>query len=202
MVSLPNHIYLGADKDKWLQFQNFYEEISRYVKSKKPGLKLAAEATLPGIIGPAQEYIKELNRHSDVIGVSYYPMKENGDVKEPAALHQDLDDLVKLYESKPIYLYQFGYPSSKLLKSSPDKQAEFIHEAFKAWDKHAERIIMIDFTWLYDTPEQSIKEISRYYGINTRKFTEFIGTLGLCTHDGKEKPAFKTLQAEARTRGW
>ena len=107
-----------------------------------------------------------------------------------------------LYPNQPIYFYQFGYPSSDYVKSSEARQSQFIQEAFQAWDMHADHILMLDFTWLHDKSPEEVKGFEQYYGFSNRSFAEFLGSLGLRTYEGTDKPAFQTLIREARLRGW
>ncbi len=123
-------ILFGSDKEQWRQFQVFYKEIVSYVRTKRPDLKIAVEATFNGVTGSARSQIRALNQSSDIIGVSYYPLKENGDVKEPSSVRADFDLIESLYPNQPIYFYQFGYPSSDYIKSSEARQSQFIQEAF------------------------------------------------------------------------
>jgi hypothetical protein len=134
--------------------------------------------------------------------VSYYPLEKNGDAKAPSVVRADFDRIVALYPSQPIYFYQFGYPSSDYIQSSEARQAEFIREAFQAWDAHADHILLLDFTWLHDKSPAEVKGYEQYYGFSNRPFAEFLGSLGLRTYDGEDKEAFLTLLAEANARGW
>lgn len=195
-------ILFGADAKQWQQFQAFYKEIAAHVHSKRPDLKIAVEATFNGMTGAAQAQIQALNQYSDIIGVSYYPLAENGDVKDPSVVFADFDRIVSLYPDQPIYFFQFGYPSSEYIHSSEERQAQFIRAAFQAWDAHADRIILLDFTWLHDKSPQEVKDFEKYYGFSNRSFAEFLGSLGLRTYDGRDKSAFQTLIAEAQARGW
>lgn len=194
-------ILFGADQEQWRQFQVFYKEVAAYVKEKRPDLKIAAEGTFNGLTGFARSQIQILNQSSDIIGVSYYPL-ENGNVKDPSTVHADFDLIASLYPDQPICFFQFGYPSSEIIKSSEARQSQFIREAFQAWDAHADHILMLDFTWLHDKSREQVREFEQYYGFSNRPFAEFLGTLGLRTYDGEDKPAFQTLIEEAKARGW
>ena len=190
------------DRESWGEFTAFYAAIVDYVHARHPGLPIASEQTFKGITGPARDLIVALNTHSDRIGVSYYPLDEEGNVQDPAVVHQDMETLVSLYPGETIYFYQFGYPSSRFLNSSEEKQSQFVAESFKAWDAHTDQVKLIDFTWLHDMSPADVQAISNYYGIADRKFTEYIASLGLRTYDGKDKMSFRTLVAEAAARGW
>lgn len=81
---------------------------------------------------------------------------------------------------KPVLVHAIGHPSS------PDEQAQaaFVRSVFVSWDRHADRIPALTFFELDDRP-----------GGTT--------TLGLRRYaDGRGKPAFPVLGAEARARGF
>ena len=48
--------------------------------------------------------------------------------------------------------------------------------------------------------EQS--QLDQGYGLTDKKFTEFLRTLGLRTHDEKDKKALGVIRDEASKRGW
>lgn len=201
-IASEHDIYLGTDAGGWQAFQDFYRRISAYVHSTAPGVAVATELTFAGLTGPMHATALELNATSDVIGVSYYPMAEDGQVREPLEVGPDVDRLVEMYPDKPIVFYQAGYPSSERLGSSEARQAEFIAEIFAAWDRHADRIPMIDFTWLHDASPESVRYFEDFYGLSGGDFHEFLATLGLRTYDGRDKLAFLRLMEEAASRGW
>ena len=60
----------------------------------------------------------------------------------------------------------------------------------------------MNFIWLHDISTAEVNTYKQYYGVNARGFGEYLGTLGLRTHNGEDKQAFKTLQQEAKVRGW
>ena len=117
-------------------------------------------------------------------------------------VHDDIGAVAQLYDGKPVYFLEIGYPSSRYLGSSEKRQAEFVKEVFKAWDQHKAQVRAMNFIWLHDISTAEINTYKQYYGVNARGFGEYLGTLGLRTHNGEDKQAFKTLQQEAAVRGW
>jgi hypothetical protein len=83
-------------------------------------------------------------------------------------------------EGKPIVIHAVGRPSS------PDEQAQaaFVRGVFAAWDRHADRIPVLTFFELDDRPGAATTFGLRRYA------------------DGRGKPAFAVLAAEARARGF
>lgn len=202
-IGSEQDIYFQTDAKQWREFTDFYKQIAKYIHEQKPGVPVTSEFTFEGLTdGGTAQFAKEVNKFSDQIGISYYPMDKDGFAADPKRVHDDFAQITKLYPDKPILFFQFGYPSSEYLQSSPEKQAQFIHESFKAWDKYASRIKLIDFTWLHGFTEQGLQETIDFYGNSDKKFSEFLNTLNLRTYSGQDKPAFVQLRAETSARGW
>jgi hypothetical protein len=186
------------------RYAAFYEAVASYARTKRPGLRVAVEVGLDALVGSTASYYAQLNASSDVIGVSYYPMTPGGDAREIEGIEADFAGLVDRYPSQPIAFYQLGYPSSPLLGSSPEEQARFIREVFRLWDVYAQRIELIDFTFLYDMREADVEYFMHFYGLTGEKAAAFFRTLGLRdpAGAGTDKPAFTELREQVSTRSW
>ena len=197
---------VNNDPKAWKQYETFYKETRAHIKSKYPNLKVGAEATFWGLTGEAtKEHLKRLNRHSDIIGVSYYHVDQNNfKVPDPKEIHSAFKEITALYSGRPIYFHQFGAPYGATLNSSEVKQREFIREAFKAWDTHASQVQLIAFTWLTDASPEDLALYQQYYGLSDRNFVEYLRTLGFRTYPGSgaDRESLRALKAEAKARGW
>lgn len=194
--------YLGADARKWAQYARFFEAAGRHVRRKRPKVPVGAKAMLPGLIGYAKSEMLTVNRHSDVTMATYYPLGDGFRVKHPSVVRNDVKTLIDLYKGKPVYLLEAGYPSSEVLGSSEAKQAQFIREMFETWDTHRSQLKLVNFIWLHDISAAEVTSYTKYYGLSSRGFAEYLGTLGLRTHDGRDKQAFQALREAAKARGW
>ncbi len=203
-IGSESDVYLGKDKALWKSFRVFFAKSSLRAKQLRPGLKVTAEMTYNGITGPMRAEAAAVNKLADLVAVSHYPLNDDFSVQKPQVVSNLFNTICKLYPGRPIAFYQFGYPSSPALGSSEKLQAQFIREAFKAWDQHAKQITLIDFTWLHDTSPDGLKGVQQYYGITDLRFSEFISSLGLRTYAGAgtDKLAYKALCEEAKARGW
>jgi len=56
--------------------------------------------------------------------------------------------------------------------------------------------------WLTDIDPKDVKMYARYYGVRSKGFASYLGTLGLRTYEGEGKEAFRALAEEAERRGW
>jgi hypothetical protein len=145
------------------EYRVFFEAVSDYARltyaqmyPDKPPLDVTVEATHNGLLDPdTRAYYQQLNASSDVIGVSYYPLK-NGLVQDPSVVFQHFADMLDLYPDKNLHFFQLGCPSSyyakdaypeysagdvrPVIESSALLQSDFIQAVFDAWDDHADRI--------------------------------------------------------------
>jgi hypothetical protein len=192
--------YLGTDATLWGQYTLFFREIRDYIKTSHPEIWVTTEGLFDGMMGDAQPFFDAIHEYADGIGVSYYPLDADFGARPPEGVHDDFAALVEAYGDKPIHFFQLGYPSSKLLNSSEELQAQFIREVFAAWDSYAEQIVFIEFTWLHDISSEAVAFNEDYYGFKNEAFAAFLGTLGLRSSSGVDKLAFIALREEAESR--
>ncbi len=195
-------------RDRWEELDRLIQATRTHVRSK-PGwaqVPFSIEATFDGLTNPAtRKQLLRLNRHADLIGVSYYPLKDDR-VLEPEIFESHLEQLFALYPQRRFDFYQFGYPSSERIGGSLEKQRQFVEQAFAEWDAHSDRIRLLTFTWLYDIDSGLADQLRKNVlgELNpTLAFQAFVGSLGLHGRNvGEPKPAFVELQQQLTTRGW
>ena len=244
LEKLPNlrltALVIGSEVDLYLTdpsrrsaWQSFFPAVAEYARNRYRALypgrtppPVGFEVTHKGLLGDQSSYYQGLMTASDLVGVSYYPMDERGQVQPPAQFSADVAALRRLYPDKPLYFFQLGYPSGfdpdplypeldqgyqPSIGSSAAKQADFIDAVFEVWDREAGHIAMIDFTWLHDLSAASVRETATNpaFGGNPDPdplFYEFLRTLGLAGWSGDgavlEKPAWERLREAAAVRGW
>ena len=196
-------VHAWGDSAKWEAWTRFYAASAAHARKAFPGTRIACETTHAALLGPDLERARRLHRHGDVVGVSYYPMARGLEaVRPPGSIHADLDAIVAAIPARPVVFYQIGYPSSPELGSSPARQAAFVEEAFRAWDRHAGRVPMMAFQWMHEAPGPGLDHFAGYYGNHTPAFRAFLGSLGLRSWSGRPKPAWEVLGREARKRGF
>ena len=189
-------------EEEWQAYERFFKEVSDYARSFWPGLKVGTKGMMHGMTGRYRDQFQRINRHADVVMVTYYPLKADFSVHPPQQLHEEFAQLVDLYPDKPIYVMEIGCPSGSGLGSSQAQQADFVTAVFEMWDRYAEHVKFVEFTWLHDQPEHQLDVWEEYYGVTDANFREFLGTLGLRSANGRNKAAFERLIREANTRGW
>ena len=194
--------YLADDVEAWTAYTEFYEAARDHIATIRPDLPVGVKVTHAGLTGPFAAEAARLNRESDLILTTHYPLGEAYQVDDPVNLVDDFGEIVDRYPTRPIRFAELGYPSSSVNGSSEEKQALFVRATFRAWDTYADRITAISFSIMTDRSQASVDEFAAYYGVDEREFTEFIRTLGLRRFDGSEKEAWEALVEESEARGW
>lgn len=203
-VSIGNEVdgWLADDAQKWTQYAHFVAAVSKHIRTSHPQIPIGVKTTWRAIVDTRKSEISAVNRMADAIMVTYYPLTDEFEVRPPTVVGNDLDQLVRIAGDKPVFLLETGYPSGSDNKSSERQQAEFIEAIFTAWDRHADSIRMINFVWLYDMSDSDVETMTKYYAVKSPAFASFLRTLGLKTHSGKDKQAFKSVRKQAQIRGW
>lgn len=126
-LSIGNEVdvYLGMHQ-AWKAYQAFYEDAVAYVHKVAPWIKVGVTSTADGVLRTYPAEVAALNKPSDVFIVTYYPLTEGFDVRSPDAPLADFPRLLAASAGRPLVLQEVGYPASPLLKSSEQKQAEFV----------------------------------------------------------------------------
>ena len=139
---------LGADPEKWSEYETFFTAAADYVRSLRAGTRVGVKIMLNGLTGSAKQFALSINAHSDIILLTYYPIDGGFRVLDPAVVNDAFDEVTGLYPGRPIYFAEIGYQSGTTCGSSQVLQATFVREVFKAWRKHRAQVDLVNFTWL------------------------------------------------------
>jgi hypothetical protein len=120
-------------------------------------------------------------------------------MRSPDAFGGDLDRLLSVAGSKPLYIQEIGYASAERLNSSPAKQAQFVGTVFEALRRQRARVIGATFLFMSDLPKAMVDFFGSYYGSNNGNFKAYLQTLGLHERNGTAKPAWAVVAREAQS---
>jgi len=140
--------------------------------------------------------------------LSYYPNQSDFTVKPPTAVHADVEAIIALYPSMPVFIIETGYQTSASCNSSDEMQKQFVIEMFKLWDDHADKINFMGFLWLTDISDAQVNQYVTDYAASgfpfLNAFKGYLQTTGLRMYSGTgtDKPAYTQLNSELASRGW
>lgn len=196
-------VFAWGSSDRWREWIAFYSAVAPHARERFGGAQISCETTHAAFVGKDLQHLRSMHRHSDVIGVSYYPLSEGlGTVKPLETIRADFALALAAVPDKPLVYYQIGYPSSDKLGGSVELQADFVSRVFEVWDEYADRVRMVNFQWMHETPPYGVDEFSRYYQNDDDNFRAFVGSIGLKSWEGEPKPAWERLRQEAAARGF
>lgn len=191
-----------ASVPEWEAWGRFFQEVAAHARSIRPGLVVGTKITVGGLRGPFAGQASALVDASDAVLTTYYPLASDFRILPPETVGGVFDDLVARFPDRPILFTEIGSSSTQSCGSSEASQAEFVRQAFAAWDRHAARIQLLEFVWMHDISQAQLDIYESYYGVSNRCFLEYLGTLGLKRPDGRDKAAWGALVEEAERRGW
>lgn len=202
-------LYLNAHPEEWAAYTEFFRQTRAHAHSLwGPELPVGAETTYSSLAGAAADEAGALHADADMVVFSYYPLKPDFTMDRPAIIGEVLDDFAERYPGKRLFLEETGYASGKACGGSEQRQAEYVQEVFRAWDRHADRLMCVGFLWMHDLSDAETEGYVQLYGMRGQPgeaaFAAYLQTLGLRSWpgSGRRKPAWDRLAAEASARGW
>jgi hypothetical protein len=194
----------ATDAAKWSAYKTFFDAAAAYARTLRPGVKVGTVVTLAGAKAHP-ELVAPILQNADFLGLTYAPLQVDFTVRPVEGVRADVDAIVALYPTTPLFFRQAGYPSSTDVGSSPDQQAAFVTELFRAWDAHQAQIPLMTFFTMNDYSPQAVTQLAQYYGSSDPKFLAYLGSVGLRTYapaSGTNKPGWDALVRAAAARGW
>ncbi len=187
----------------WADYGIFLSEMTAYLHTIRPSLKVGFTGTLHGLIAQTTTF-DQLLTNVDILGANYYPLNGDFTVKDPVAVFDDIEDLINSYPNASIYMQEVGYQTSVTCNSSEAKQGEFFDNLFCVWDTYSSEIKSMNIVRLNDLSQSSAESSALPYGISDERFIEYLRTLGIRTYpsSGTNKTAFTTIKENLSERGW
>ena len=204
MLAIGNEVdtVFANNPAQFAEYDDFLKQVIPYAKQKRPGVRVGVIVAYAGLTGKDAKEYQKLNARTDVVMLTYYPIKGDFSTKQLPVFEQDLAKVTALYPNRQLYFTEIGYPSSEISGGSEAKQAQFIREMFSVWDKHADTIAGLAYFMMGDLTPASIEQLTKYFSVATKQFKATIGSVGLVTADGREKEALGVFRKEAHERGW
>lgn len=203
--AIGNEVDLVLEGDSaWNDYSSFYQQVSEHFRSGHTGIPVGVKCTvIEGLLGGEADELVSINQYSDVIMLTCYPQTAGFQVLSPETVHDHFGQIQSHFPGDSIWITEIGYQSgSEYCGSSQQKQAQFYHELFCAWDDHMDQFQLVLVNWLHDASSEMISEWEDYYGSSDPGFLEFLSTLGLRNHDHTDKYAWLQVLEETSARGW
>jgi hypothetical protein len=203
-ISLGNEVdtYLSsANPVEWSQYKELIEDARTYIHSLKPNIKVGVTTTFDGATSTQIANVANLNANMDVIILTYYPTGAGFVPRDPSTVGSDMALMVATAAGKPLVMQEWGYPSSTVLLSTEQMQADFITNTFAYWKMYgSDRIPYISF---FKRRDWSTTDCATMTSQSTgQPFYEFMCSLGLINNAGTTpKLAYSSLTTELSNIG-
>jgi hypothetical protein len=200
-ISVGNEVdvYLAANPRTFDAYARFYSDAVSYVHSTLPGVSVGVTGTFEGARGGFAAKLAQLNRSSDVVVLTYYPLGP-GFVPRPASTAgPDIAQMLQIAAGRPLVLQEVGYPSATRLSSSEGAQAEFATQVMSAWHAAGSKIPLLNWFALGDLTAQVCDSFTGYYSLpGDANFAAYLCSLGLRRVDGVPKASWQAFLDAAR----
>lgn len=201
-LSIGNEVdvYLAANPKTFDAYARFYADAVSYVHTTVPGVSVGVTGTFDGSRGGFGSKMAELNRSSDVVVMTYYPLGPRFVPRPPATAGPDVAQMLSIASGRPLVLQEVGYPSAIRLSSSEGAQAEFATQVMAAWHAAGAKIPLLNWFALGDLTAELCDSFTRYYALpGDANFAAYLCSLGLRRSDGVPKASWSAFLAAART---
>ena len=202
-VSLGNEVdvYLGAHRTEMEAYARFVERGRLRLRARFPGLPVGVTTTHDGR-RDRPDLFRRLNRATDAVFLTYYPLGPDFGVRPVADVPADFAHMVRAAGNKPLLLQEVGFPADPLLNSSEEKQAAFVDAVFDQTAKYKAHVGFVNFFLMHDFGSALVDGFVGYYGLpNNARFRAFLATLGLRRANGTPRKAWSRFVARARDWG-
>ncbi len=187
--------YFITHASEWLSYLNLVKDAKNYLKSIRPDVQVAVTTTFEGASIRASDEVAQLNEIADVVALTYYPTDSGFIPRSPESINDDVIKMVALARGKPVVIQEWGYPSSTLLGSSEQQQADFYFNSFIALRRYGPGYFpFISFFKYRDWNTLHVQEITGQSP--GKQFYEFMSSLGVKRNDGTSKPAYRIIESE------
>jgi len=195
ILSLSNEIdiMLQSDSD-WDAFGRFYDAVAPVAAELWPEAVLGATTTAGSALGSQAAEVSAFNIHAGSWFITWYPLDPFFRVLNPGDAMSQLEDIVALTGELPLHLMEVGFPSSELNSSSERLQSEFFENFLRSVHGRGDDIPVTIIEWETDIAAADAAQTADRYGLpDMDAFVAYLASLGLRTHDGNPKAAWRVI---------
>jgi hypothetical protein len=196
MLGYEINEYMNRHPQESGDFIELYRAAAAHVKERVPSIEVSSTLMFSGI-DQLSGRLAALNPQLDFIALTYSPLEADFSVKDHSVLPADFQAMSQVAAGRKVVLQEIGYPSSPVVNSSQDKQADFYRLAFQYLD--ARTFEAANWMVLGDLSDAVTKQYSQFYGLKgASKFEAVLQTMGVFDAQGKPKKSWDIFRQELR----
>lgn len=194
-VAFGNEVdsYFATKLSEWDAYIELIKDARSYLKSLRSDILVGVTTTFDGAHGSQAAQVKSLNSEMDIVPLTYYPIDSNTFVpREASTVSGDFAIMKNISLGKPLILQEWGYPSSTVLASSEQKQADFFTESFNVFNRQSSTVLPLVSIFKYRDWNQAhcTTQTTQAPG---GKFYEFLCSLGVLRNNREAKTAYSAI---------
>jgi hypothetical protein len=190
-------------------YVEFFDEVSREIKSNHPNVKIGNSMSLENIInkgmmsGGSFELTPQLTM-GDFIALSYKPTDTVGDIdRTPQEAMNDFEKSLEIFPSQKLAFFEISWSTSEFVNGNSDDQSQFIKSSLNFFEENESQIEFFTISRLFDKPQgscvsQDIENVSGS-GFTSNSFRleridNYLCNSGLIDKNENAKPAWIQLK--------
>lgn len=189
-IVIGNEVDGYLTEDTYDEFAVFFAAASDIAHRLAPEVPVGTSMTWAGLRDDPQA--QSLANLGDVWMINHYPLTPEFQTQDPRNTVAALSDMTALAGRKAVFLTETGYPSGGC-GASEASQLAYIQQVFQFADAYSQDMPLVTLVWLHDISAEDVTAYAAYYRQSSDCFADFLGTLGLRTETGRNKPAFSWL---------
>jgi hypothetical protein len=198
MLGYEINEYMNRNPREAKEFIELYRATAAYVRNRVPGIQVSTTLMFSGI-DQLDGRLAGMNQDLDFIALTYAPLKGDFSVMDPSVLPGDFQKMKRVAAGRKVVLQEIGYPTSSVVGSSEEKQAEFYRLAFQQIERDPQAFDAVNWMMLADLSDATTKHYSEFYGLKgAAKFEAVLQTMGLFDSQGRPKKSWEILRKEFR----
>ena len=175
----------------WNDYVTFFQAAKAVAHRERPGVPVGSTITWNGL--RQSDAAQSLANAGDVWMINHYPLTPDFRIEDTDKITSDLAAMIDMAGDKPVYLMETGYPSGGC-NGTDIGQLQFTRNLLDFADDNAKQMPLVTLVWLHDLSDAEVAQYSDYYRVDNPCFANYLGTLGLRTRDGRDKPVFDWLR--------
>jgi len=198
MIGYESNEYFNRHPNEIGDFIELYRQAKSHLQQRVPGIKVSTTLMFSGL-GDLDTRFSNLNRDLDVLALTYMPLNSDFSVQDPSVIPRDFARIKEFANGRKIVFQEIGYPSSPVVGSSEEKQAQFYRLAFEEINRDPSAFSAINWMTLGDLSDNTTRQFSQYYGLKgADKFEADLQTMGVFDKRGQPKKSWDVFREQMK----
>jgi len=163
-ISLGNEVdvYFSSHPSELDSYARFLTMAVATLRSAGVRVPIGITVTEGGLVPAVSATARIALDHPDLdfIGVTYYPMEDGFQFRDPATADLDVDAVMNATGSAQVLWQEIGYSSAAANSGSDARQADFVGRTIERISRYHDRVPGVNVNWSCDLPKSECENLA------------------------------------------